>query len=82
MSARVFGFFADAFAGQILPFESTCAAVYGEIRTNREAAGKPISVADAMIAATARAYGATLATRNLTDFEGSGVAVVNPWERS
>jgi predicted nucleic acid-binding protein len=35
-----------------------------------------------MIAATARAHGATLATRNLTDFEASGIAVVNPWELS
>lgn len=82
LSARVLGFLADAFAGQILPFDSICAAVYGEIRANREAAGKPISVADAMIAATARAHGATLATRNLTDFEASGIAVVNPWELS
>ena len=35
---------------------------------------------DALIAATARAHGATLlATRNTKDFEGCGVALVNPW---
>jgi predicted nucleic acid-binding protein len=32
-----------------------------------------------MIAATARAYGVAVATRNADDFAGCGVRVVNPW---
>jgi predicted nucleic acid-binding protein len=49
-----------------------------EVRTGL--AGRPISGADAQIAALARATGATLATRNVGEFDGVGVAVVNPWE--
>jgi hypothetical protein len=32
-----------------------------------------------MIAATARAYGAVLVTRNVADFADSGADIVNPW---
>jgi predicted nucleic acid-binding protein len=35
---------------------------------------------DAMIAATALANDATLATRNIADFEQSGVELINPWQ--
>jgi len=37
-------------------------------------------MADAMIAAIARARGCQVATRNVDDFAGPGVEVVNPWE--
>ena len=79
LTRRVLQFLADAFPGQILPFDSACVALYGEIRANRGAAGKPIAVADGMIAATAGVHGAMLATRNIADFEGSGIQLVNPW---
>lgn len=73
--------FLDAgFRDQILPFDRPCAAIYGEIRAAREASGRRISVEDAMIAATARAYGAeAIATRDLEDFADCGVSLVDPW---
>ena len=74
------GFFEIGFQHQVLRFDRTCAALYGEIRHAREAAGKPISVEDAMIAATARAYGVrTIVTRNTKDFVDCGVASIDPW---
>ncbi len=36
---------------------------------------------DALIAATARVHCLTVVTRNVVDFEGAGVVVVNPWLR-
>ncbi len=36
-------------------------------------------IADAMIAAIARTHGAGLATRNLADFDGSGLELISPW---
>ena len=75
----VTAFLAEAFGNRILAFDSASAAIYGELRAAREAAGKPIPVEDAMIAATARAYGASVVTRNVADFIGCGVQVVNPW---
>lgn len=40
----------------------------------------PRSDRDALIAATALVYGLTVATRNIADFERTGVSVVNPWD--
>ena len=39
----------------------------------------PHSDRDALIAATALVHGLTVATRNVADFERTGVGVVNPW---
>ena len=80
MTNRVAAFLATGFPDQILPFDSACAVLYGEIRGNREAAGKPIAAEDGMIAATARSRGAVVATRNVADFEACGVDAVNPWQ--
>jgi toxin FitB len=80
LTNRIAIFLASGLPSQILPFDSACAALYGEIRANREATGKPIAVEDAMIAATARSRGAIVATRNVADFEVCGVDIVNPWE--
>jgi predicted nucleic acid-binding protein len=49
------------------------------IAADRRQAGRPISQADAQIAAIARSRGAALATRNVLDFGGCGVEVINPW---
>lgn len=38
-----------------------------------------MSVADGQIAAICRHHGATLATRNVRDFEGIELAVLDPW---
>jgi predicted nucleic acid-binding protein len=80
LMAQMTTFFAQALRDQVLDFDRACAALYGEIRAAREAAGRPISVQDAMIAATARAFGmSAIATRNTGDFENCGVALVDPW---
>jgi predicted nucleic acid-binding protein len=75
LTARMTALLAIAFRDELLPFDGECAALYGEIRAGREAAGRPITVEDAMV----RAHGAVLATRNLADFEDTGIQAVNPW---
>jgi predicted nucleic acid-binding protein len=71
--------FSDDFADQVLSFDSDAADMYAEIAASRRMAGKPISQFDAMIVAVARSRGASLATRNVKDFEDCGVDVINPW---
>ena len=72
--------FGVLFAGRILPFNSAAAHAYATIMADRRAAGRPISQADCQIAAIARARGVPVATRNVADFTGCGITVVNPWE--
>ena len=43
-------------------------------------AGRPLSMADGLIAATALVNGLTLVTRNVRDFDDLGATILNPWE--
>jgi toxin FitB len=69
----------EDFHQRIAPFDEIAAAHYADIVVQRERAGLPISMADAQIAAICRSHGATLATRNVHDFAGVGLTIVNPW---
>ena len=71
--------FANLFAGRVLSFDSSAARVYAEIFAIRQAIGRPLSLADGQIAAIARARGMAVVTRDVGDFEGAGVDLVNPW---
>lgn len=73
---RVFADFDDV----ILAFDARAARRYGAIVAGREQAGLPITTADAQIAAICASRNATLATRNIDDFEAAGVDLINPWE--
>ncbi|EPJ85595.1 MULTISPECIES: type II toxin-antitoxin system VapC family toxin [Pseudomonas] len=63
-----------AFAGRILAVDRAvalrCARLHVPDRSNE---------CDALIAATALVHGLTVVTRNVSDFQSSGVAVLNPW---
>ncbi len=67
------------FADRILPFDSAAASAYAEIAADRRRAGRPIGEADCQIAAISRCRGAALVTRDVRDFEGAGVDVIDPW---
>ena len=77
--AEIDAMIAEDLAGRVLPFDSAAAAAFAAIVVDRRAAGRPISFPDCQIAATARANGAAMATRNVADFEGCGVEVIDPW---
>ena len=78
--AAIEGMLAEDFVGRILPFDSAAAVAFAAIAAGRRQAGRPISQFDAQIAAIAQSRGAELATRNVADFEGCGVEIINPWE--
>ena len=76
------GILMEDFRGRILPFNSAAATAYAAIVAVRRAAGRPISQFDAQIAAIAQIHGAGMATRNVRDFEGCDVDVIDPWRGS
>ncbi len=71
--------FDEDFGGRVLPFGSEAARVYAQIAAQRRRSGRPISHFDAQIAAIARSARAPIATRNVRDFDGCGIKVLNPW---
>ncbi len=71
--------FETYFRARILPLDPEAAEAFAALAAGRRQAGRPISQADAQIAAIARSRGAALATPNVPDFEGCGVEIVNPW---
>ena len=68
-----------AFADQVLPVDTAAAEQYAVIASSRERTGKPIAGFDALIAAVCRSRRAVLATRNVSDFDGAGIEVIDPW---
>lgn len=68
------------YSGRILVFGETASELYGRITAARQLAGRPIETKDAIIAAICMAHDATLATRNVRDFAGLDLALVNPFE--
>ena len=69
----------EDFADRILPFDSEAARAYAVIAASRRVAGRPIAEADCQIAAIARSRGMALATRNVRDFEDTGIHILDPW---
>ena len=71
--------FAEEFAGRILPFGAAATARYSDVVLARRRAGTPIDGFDALIAATALAAGASVATRDVGGFMGCGLTLIDPW---
>lgn len=69
----------EVLGGRVLPFDAAAAKLLGERFGTATAAGRSPSMIDALIAATALAHGAALATRDVGPFEAMGVRVLDPW---
>jgi predicted nucleic acid-binding protein len=74
-AADVFATFGD----RVLPFDADAAAHYPVVVEGRDRLGRPIDGFDAQIASICRAGRASLATRNIKDFEHTGIDVIDPW---
>lgn len=62
------------FAGRVLAMDGAVALACAGLHVP-----DPVSERDGWIAATALVHGLTVVTRNVRDFEGTGVGVVDPW---
>jgi predicted nucleic acid-binding protein len=64
------------FAERIIPIDTAIADQWGRLN-----ATTPRNTVDSLIAATASVRDLTVVTRNITDFDGCGVRLLNPWEK-
>lgn len=71
--------FAEDLAGRVLSFDQPAARAYAHLAAERRRIGRPISHADAQIAAIALVNSAQLATRNVDDFSHLDLDVIDPW---
>ncbi|MEE9391198.1 MAG: type II toxin-antitoxin system VapC family toxin [Planctomycetota bacterium] len=69
----------EELGGRILSLDAEAALASGALGAALQASGKNVDVRDVLIAGIARARQATVATRNVSDFENS-CQVLNPWE--
>jgi predicted nucleic acid-binding protein len=70
------------FDGRILSVTAPIAERWGILAGEQRLKGKQIKVADGLIVATALHHDLTIVTRNVRDFNGLGVTVLNPWEKA
>lgn len=75
MRAWMDGHVLPTFGGRILPIDAAVARRCAKLHIP-----DPRPERDALIAATALIHGMTVVTRNVEDFEPTGVAILNPWE--
>jgi toxin FitB len=67
------------FSGKTIPIDNDVITEWGLLTARLELAGTPMPAIDSLIAASALTYAFALVTRNVGDFEGSGVEILNPW---
>ena len=69
----------EDFEGRILPFDTDAAREYAEMASARRAVGRTVAPAACQIAAIARSRNMVVATRNVRDFEGTDIDIIDPW---
>ncbi len=69
----------DAWHDRILPITANTAEMAGVVMAQRELMGKPVGLADALIAATCLMHEADIATGNARDFDHLGLSIIDPW---
>jgi len=68
-----------SFENRILPFDRDATRQLAAVYLERRMAGREPKFVDSQIAAIARVHGSAVATRDVDDFEHSGIDVINPW---
>lgn len=67
------------FEDRVLHFDTRAAQCFAPCMAGAQTQGNPVGFADCAIAAIAKAHGLIVATRNVRDFQGTWVDVINPW---
>lgn len=70
----------ERFSGRWLPFDNESAGAWGRLLARLEQQGRKLPLMDSLIAALALQHQACLASRNVDDFTGTGIELVNPWD--
>ncbi len=72
--------FVAEYEDRILPVNRQVAEEAVKLREQSHRSGRDLRLGDALIAGTATAHNLTVATRNIKDFQGLDIDIINPWE--
>ena len=70
----------DRFKGRVLSLDQQSSELSASLRAQARRNGRTLNLPDALIAGTAATRAMTLMTRNVRDFRGLDIDIVNPWE--
>lgn len=70
----------DWFSGRVLPIDRPVADRWASLLIHCIGKGRPLPSLDSLLAATALTHDLVMVTRNVNDFDGTGVKTLNPWE--
>ena len=70
----------ERFWNRIINLDMQVAMMWGKIQGASERIGQPTPAIDSLIVAAGIAHNLTVATRNTSDMDASGVMLFNPWE--
>lgn len=68
------------YSNRVLAIDTEVAMIWGDITARAQQKGIVIPSADGLIAATALRHNLRIMTRNVKDFQETGVRLLNPWE--
>lgn len=68
------------FSGRILGIDAPVADRWGLLAAEAKHKGRPLSAIDGLLAASALHHNLTIVSRNISDFAGTQVPVLNPWK--
>ena len=68
------------FSGRVLSIDGPVADRWGLLSAQAKRSGKSLSAIDGLLAATALHHNLTIVSRHVSDFSGTPVAVLNPWQ--
>lgn len=69
----------DCMKGRVLSFNTSTAHVWGQLKAQWDKAGLSVPSLDSQIAGIAQRHSLTVVTRNTSDFQKTGVKVLNPF---
>jgi len=69
----------ERFKNRIIDLDLKIATKWGEIQGQAELVGRPMSLIDSLIVATAAVYDFVVVTRNTKDMDNGNVTLLNPW---
>jgi predicted nucleic acid-binding protein len=72
--------FVASYTDRMLPVDRREAQAAAVLRVRAQQSGRILHLGDALIGGTAMAHDLAVATRNVTDFDGLDLVVINPWQ--